>query len=59
MCKRKNKCNNCYFGDRCYSSHKCNDYSPIIEEDDDNEFNKDDYKAFARWYLKYVSEYND
>ena len=55
------RCSNCYFGDKCRSSHVCDDYAPI-EEISDLEVEimvEEGRREFYREWLEYIDECSD
>lgn len=58
---KNRKCSNCYFGDKCRSSHTCDNYSPINDLTDREVDEMIDAKRreFMDEWNQYIEEYSD
>lgn len=55
----KDKCSNCYFGDKCYCDNVCDDYSPIETTEDTEYLIECRRFEFLDEWNEYQSEYSD
>jgi len=56
----RDKCANCYFGDKCRTYGGCDDYAPLeLTDEDVAEEDERRRAAFEAGWLRYATEYSD
>lgn len=55
----RDKCKNCYFGDKCHCVDGCDDYAPITAEDDTDWLIERGRQEFMNEWYTYANEYSD